>query len=249
MTFEIINSGPATGAENMQRDLTLCADVRSGAIPATLRLYTWQPWCVSLGKHQSADTMDQLLLRERGYDIVHRPTGGRAVLHADEVTYCICVPVGDALEARRVYHDVHMIIFKALSGLTEHLSVAGLDADLRAHYASSGPLGQACFSSHARTEILSSGRKVVGSAQRVLDGVVLQHGSILCGNGHEQLADIIIADEDQREKLRSSIMASSTTLSQVASRQITTDDVVTAIMAWTAANGTLISTPVNGSDN
>ena len=237
MTLEIIDSGSATGSENMRRDLELCADVHAGVLPPTLRLYTWQPWCVSLGKNQSADAMDHNALRERGFDLVHRPTGGRAVLHADEVTYCVCMPVSDALEARRVYHDVHMLLFRALSGLTDGLTIAGNQTDLRVHYASNGPLGQACFSSHARTEIVSSGRKVVGSAQRVLDDIVLQHGSILCGAGHEQLADIILTSDDRREMLRDSIISSSTTLSAIASRPITTEEVIAAIIAQTATIG------------
>jgi lipoate-protein ligase A len=229
MNLEIIDSGSATGAENMRRDQELCDAVRSAAVPPTLRLYTWQPWCVSLGKHQAVEVMDVERLVQHGYDLVHRPTGGRAVLHADEVTYCVCIPVKDSLEARRVYHQVHMLLFRALSLLTDNLSVAGVDMNLREHYAANGPLGQACFSSHARTEILSHGRKVVGSAQRVVDGVVLQHGSILCGPGHEILADIIKANDDQRERLRTSIVSASTTLSEVAERRIRPAEVIDVI--------------------
>lgn len=230
MILDIVDSGAASGEENMRRDLELCERVRAGEISPTLRLYTWTPWCVSLGKHQSASSLDTTAVTSAGFDIVHRPTGGRAVLHADEVTYCVCVPVLDALDARRVYADVHQILYTALSTLAADLTFAAVDQDLRQHYAASGPLGQVCFTSHARTEILWHGKKIVGSAQRVLDGVVLQHGSILCGPGHEQLSDCIVAEAEDRRRLRESITASSATLSDAAGHCVSQSDVIAALL-------------------
>lgn len=230
MTLDIVDSGAASGEENMRRDLELCERVRAGDIPPTLRLYTWQPWCISLGKHQSVSSLDMTAVASAGFDVVHRPTGGRAVLHADEVTYCVCVPVRDALDARRIYAEVHQILYTALSTLAPDLTFAAVDQDLRQHYAASGPLGQVCFTSHARTEILWHGKKIVGSAQRVLDGMVLQHGSILCGPGHEQLSECIVAEEDDRRRLRDSITASSATLSDASGRSVSRLDVITAIL-------------------
>lgn len=235
MTLDIVDSGAATGEENMRRDLELCERVRTGEILPTLRLYTWKPWCISLGKHQSVSSLDIAAVASAGFDVVNRPTGGRAVLHADEVTYCVCVPVRDALDARRIYAEVHQILYSALSTLAPDLTFAAVDQDLRQHYASSGPLGQVCFTSHARTEILWHGKKIVGSAQRVLDGVVLQHGSILCGAGHEQLAECIIAEADDRRRLRESMSASSATLSDAAGHSVTTSDVIAAILRQNGA--------------
>ncbi|MBU3678584.1 MAG: lipoate--protein ligase family protein [Candidatus Kapabacteria bacterium] len=230
MTLEIVDSGAASGTENMRRDIELCERVRAGEISPTLRLYTWTPWCISLGKHQNTSSIDMSAVDAAGFDVVHRPTGGRAVLHADEVTYCVCVPVRDALDARRIYAEVHQILFRALTSLVPDLSYATVDHDLRQHYAASGPLGQVCFTSHARTEILWHGKKIVGSAQRVLEGVVLQHGSILCGNGHERLAECITAETADRRRLLDSITASSATLTDAAGHSITQHDVITAIM-------------------
>ncbi len=227
--MELIISGAATGAENMRRDLDLWELVRSGSRQTSLRLYTWQPWCVSLGKHQPLEAIDRDACQRSGFDVVHRPTGGRAVLHADEVTYCICTPVQDSLHARRVYAEIHQLLFAALSTLGADLSFASLDSDLRTHYAANGPMGQVCFTSHARSEILWRGRKVVGSAQRVIDGVLLQHGSILSGPGHERLADVVVTADQEREILRTSIETSSATLSEAASRMVTVDEVMQAI--------------------
>ena len=229
--MELIVSSAATGAENMRRDLELWELVRDGHKPVSLRLYSWQPWCVSLGKHQPLEAIDVEAAQHYGFDVVHRPTGGRAVLHADEVTYCICTPVQDSLQARSVYAEVHRLLFASLSALSANLAFASLDSDLRTHYSANGPMGQACFTSHARSEILWHGRKVVGSAQRVIDGVLLQHGSILCGPGHERLADVIRAEDRERDALRSSIDTSSATLTQAAARVVTVDEVIQAIVA------------------
>lgn len=233
--MDLIVSGNATGEENMRRDLELWEQVRHGRVPMSLRLYTWQPWCVSLGKHQPLEAMDRDACQRSGFDIVHRPTGGRAVLHADEVTYCICTPVQDSLQARGVYAEVHQLLYAALSSLCTDLSFASLDSDLRTHYAANGPMGQACFTSHARSEILWNGRKVVGSAQRIIDGVLLQHGSILCGPGHERLAEVIRASDQDRQTLRESIGTSSATLSEAAARTVTADEVMQAIVAHVQA--------------
>lgn len=244
MMLHVVDAGAARGEDNMRLDVELADRVRSGAAAATMRLYTWEPWCVSLGKHQPRSAVVQSDIEARGFDLVHRPTGGRAVLHADEVTYCVCMPVIDSLEARRLYAEIHTLLYGALRLLSHELMFAAIDSDLRTHYASSGPMGQACFTSHARSEILWHGRKVVGSAQRVIDGVLLQHGSILCGAGHEQLADVVSATDADREQLRHTITGSSATLSQAAGRTVTARevlDVIASNVARTPISGPLLA--------
>ncbi|HBB24755.1 MAG TPA: hypothetical protein DCZ59_00660 [Bacteroidetes bacterium] len=240
MMLQVVDAGAARGEDNMRLDVELADRVRNGAAPATMRLYTWDPWCVSLGKHQPLSAVVQSDIEAHGYDVVHRPTGGRAVLHADEVTYCVCVPVNDSLEARRMYAEIHTLLYGALQVVCPELMFAAIDSDLRTHYASSGPMGQACFTSHARTEILWHGRKVVGSAQRVIDGVLLQHGSILCGAGHERLADVVTATDADREQLRHTMTSSSATLSQAAGRRVTAREVLDVIAVHVAR------TPISG---
>lgn len=195
-----------------------------------MRTYTWDPWCVSLGKHQSLDVLDATALQRHGFDAVHRPTGGRAVLHADELTYCVAMPVSAAATPQALYAAVHHLLVTALHLVDiPDLSFQDVPTDLRMHYASSGVSGASCFTSSARSEIMARGRKVVGSAQRVLDGIVLQHGSILCGAGHEQLADVVRASDAERVTLRERIMQGATTLSDLAGRRIAPHDVAHAI--------------------
>ena len=101
-TWRLLREGAADAATNMRRDAALFAALEAetpGALP-TLRLYAWQPWAVSLGSHQDpARALDLAALAARGYDWVRRPTGGRAVLHADEITYCLAAPLAGPFAA------------------------------------------------------------------------------------------------------------------------------------------------------
>jgi len=210
------------GAFNMAADEVLAASAARDH-HVILRLFEWDPWTLSLGKHQRIGGVDLDRCRQAKIQVVRRLTGGRAVLHARELTYSICVPVlrhSEKGEAPRVeadsdfsescpradgvgfHHDVALRVGQALCH-----GLRALGADVKwiprgrgASYqrsASGVPQGvltlrksALCFASVARGEILWHGKKVVGSAQRVLDGVILQHGSILLGPGHEQIVDL-----------------------------------------------------------
>lgn len=201
----------------MARDFELIESVRSGARPFVFETYTWDPWAVSLGKHQSIDVINVDKANELGIDVVWRPTGGRAILHADELTYCMAVRG----EPREVYHRIHAFILQALDKIVPGaLSGRPTQTNLRQFYASATPLGQACFASSVKDELMHNDKKVVGSAQRVIDGVVLQHGSILCGPTHELLADILAVNESDRFAIRQQLRSTSITLSEIAGTHI-----------------------------
>jgi lipoyl(octanoyl) transferase len=192
-------SGALRGAENMRRDEEYAGMLQNS--PAAghsplLRLYGWQPWAISLGHHQSADDLNTRRCIAEGIDIVRRPTGGRAILHAEELTYCVVMYTG-----RRSVLDVYNDISR---GLVSGLQLFGVDVSLqksqpnfRETYRNASSIP--CFTSSARYEIEWQGRKLVGSAQRRYgDGerdVVLQHGSILCGPAHKKLTDFLRIDD------------------------------------------------------
>lgn len=95
--WRILFDGRQSGARNMAVDAAILQAVEAGEAPPTLRLYGWKPWCVSLGYFQKPEReLDAAAMRERGWDVVTRPTGGRAVLHADELTYSILAGKGEA---------------------------------------------------------------------------------------------------------------------------------------------------------
>jgi lipoate-protein ligase A len=138
-----------------------------------LRLYQWEPHCLSFGRHEPATRRyDRERIIELGLDTVRRPTGGRAVWHAHELTYALAVPSVRFGSLSAAYLEIHGMLADALGGLGARASLAG---SVRTPPLDVGP----CFSQPAGGEILIDGRKVVGSAQLRQGGALLQHGSIL----------------------------------------------------------------------
>ncbi len=84
-----------TGAWNMAVDELILEHIGRGASLPTLRLYSWQPPCLSLGHAQPFADVDVHRLEERGWEVVRRPTGGRAILHTDELTYSVIAPTDE----------------------------------------------------------------------------------------------------------------------------------------------------------
>lgn len=224
----VAHEGAARGHQNMQRDLELAQLVHCGELRVAFRTYTWKPWTLSLGKHQSIAVVDQDEVYRRGYDVVHRPTGGRAVFHAEEVTYACMIT---SSQPQRVYHAVHSLILQALQPiLPAGATHTNTPTSLPQHYASSGPLGTTCFTAHARTEITIAGKKLVGSAQRIIDGVVLQHGSILVGRAHLQLPDLLTLSTEDRKRTLGALEQSSTSLQDACNQTIDTGIVVEELL-------------------
>lgn len=188
----IIIQQPLDGAFNMAADEVLLERaIREQRI--ILRLFQWNPWAVSLGKHQSLNRVHTETCRQKKVMVVRRLTGGRAVLHARELTYSIYVPT--TTDRAGFHHDIALQVGQAICN-----GLRSLDADVEWVPKGRSILGQRsslCFASVARGEILWRGKKVVGSAQRVLNNVILQHGSILMDHGHEQIADLFLDSRDQ----------------------------------------------------
>ena len=90
------------GPVNMAIDEAIGRAVAEGRVPPTLRFYAWEPPCVSLGRNQSLASIDTQRCAGLGYDIVRRPTGGRAILHTDELTYSVAAPDNHPLMAGMV---------------------------------------------------------------------------------------------------------------------------------------------------
>jgi lipoyl(octanoyl) transferase len=172
----------------MAVDAALVESVHAGAPPA-LRFYRWAPACLSLGRNQpAAGAYDLRTLRERGWDVVRRPTGGRAVLHDRELTYSVIVPEGLLGGPRAAYALISRALVRGLRTL-------GADAALQPRHgrAASPPSLEACFREAAEGEVVVGGRKLVGSAQRREDGVILQHGSLLLESDQSEVAALVTA--------------------------------------------------------
>ena len=179
-TWRFLLSGPADGPTNMAVDEAIAEAVGHGQVPPTLRFYGWQPPCLSVGRFQAvAGAVDENECRVNGFDLVRRPTGGRAILHdtpARELTYSLAIPQRDL----RVAGDVPASYQAISAALVRGLAQLGVTAQLAP--ARESPLHSAtaaCFDQPSDYEVLADGRKLVGSAQARSGGVLLQHGTVL----------------------------------------------------------------------
>ncbi len=181
------NHGPA---ENMAIDDAIFTLVRCGESVPTVRFYGWEPPTLSIGYHQKCESeVDFVELEKRGYGFVRRPTGGRAVLHKDEVTYSVIAPIGGELSGNVT--DIYMRISEALR---DGLRLMGVNAELERGKLSSDEQRKAanpCFASTSRYELACEGKKIVGSAQVRKEGAFLQHGSILLHHDQSEMADLL----------------------------------------------------------
>lgn len=231
--FEVLETGFNDGQYNMDFDFNRTIELTKNKTIPMFRLYGWQPWTVSLGFNQKEADIDKSLLEKNGFDLVRRPTGGRAVLHANEITYSVVTKLPKNYSPQDIYKDIHILLMEGLKKLNPMgLEFEKSQPDFKEFYNKEPGLSISCFASSARYEIEYQGRKVVGSAQRLFGDVLLQHGSIILDRGHEQLADVsVVKDEDKRNKLRNYILNHSATLSEVCNRKITYHEASTSLLS------------------
>ncbi len=162
-------------------------DLAAGEGRAFLRLYRWQPHCLSFGRNEPArKRYDRAAIAALGIDTVRRPTGGRAVWHAEELTYAVAAPIETFGTLAETYRQVHDTIAEALRSL-------GFPATLAPPPRRSDALDAgACFASPAGGEVVMDGKKVVGSAQLREGGAFLQHGSILLAGSQQLVSDVTL---------------------------------------------------------
>lgn len=219
--FEVIDDGLSDGHRNMEIDYRRVALVGENRSLPTLRFYGWKPWAISIGANQKIDDFNTRKLQEYGIDIVRRPTGGRAVLHANELTYSIVMDVNGNLTPRDIYREIHLFIVRGLSRLgAEDLTFEKAQPNFREYYKKEIS-SVSCFASSARYEIEWQGKKIVGSAQRLVGKTLLQHGSILLGRGYELLPELTNLPSDEMKKnLREHITNHSISLGEILGKEV-----------------------------
>jgi lipoate-protein ligase A len=178
----LLIDAPAPGEENMRRDLSLLDACARGEIAGAVRLYGFDPPCLSLGRMQPLDDVDLEACARDGVDVVRRPSGGRAVLHDQEVTYSVVCRSTDPVFGGRVLEAcarIHQAVAAGLEILGVRSIPRALPANLRRD-AREGASVADCFARPAAHELLDErGRKLVGSAQARRAGALLQHGAVL----------------------------------------------------------------------
>ena len=174
--WRFVVNAPSIGAWNMAVDEAILESTAEHLQPTTLRFYSWNPFCLSLGYAQPFSDIDDALLKRKGWEVVRRPTGGKAILHADELTYSICAPQNDPHVQGSVLES-----YRHLSqGLLSALENLGLQANSEPHKELSerNTTKPICFEIPSDYEITLNGKKIIGSAQARKKNGVLQHGTI-----------------------------------------------------------------------
>ncbi len=184
----IIESEPRSGAANMAIDQAIALACAAGESLPTLRFYRWHPPTISLGRHQPLADIDQAAAERYGYEIVRRSTGGRAILHTDELTYSVAAPAHEPRVAGGVM-DAYLSLSNALVAGLQQL---GVQADKAPGTARTAPdVSAACFEVPSAYEITAGGRKLMGSAQSRRAKYVLQHGSLPLVGDITRLVDVL----------------------------------------------------------
>jgi lipoate-protein ligase A len=204
MKWHFLNTGKSSGSFNMDFDLNLAQTCKPDE--AFFKLYQWQPYCISLGANQSFDDINIAKAHLDNIEVVKRPTGGRAILHSEEITYSVVMPISNLLTPRQIYEKISTALIQGLELYNPILADSELEKmepDFPALLKQ--PSGVLCFGSSAKNEVKFAGKKIIGSAQRKLKSVILQHGSILCGSFHKKLVDYLNYDELTKQILEKEI--------------------------------------------
>jgi lipoate-protein ligase A len=218
MIWKFIVTGFNSGKFNMDFDLEL---VRNFSGSPLLRIYQWKPYCISLGANQDINSIDQEKTFAAGFDIVKRPTGGRAILHAEELTYSVVYPVSDEKSPKQIYREINLALKKGLINYNPVMEIIELE-HTQPHFPSfyKDAKSNLCFAVSAMNELNYQGRKVAGSAQRKIGNIILQHGSILCGDFHKRIIDYLKLPSDKLEEIKIEIEQTTTELETILGEKI-----------------------------
>ena len=237
-TWRLIKTPPAHGTSNMAVDEAVLEAVGKDTVPPTLRLYAWEPPCLSLGYAQPAADVSLEELTYRGWELVRRPTGGRAILHTDELTYSVIGPLAEPNLAGGILESYSNLSRALLSAL----HMLGIPAE--AQERSAGPDANAiergveknnnpvCFEIPSNYEITADGKKLVGSAQARRKQGVLQHGSLpLCGDLTRVVQVLKFLDDREQEDAAR----------RLSNRAITAEGALGYSISWETAADSFVS--------
>ncbi|MDO8753965.1 MAG: biotin/lipoate A/B protein ligase family protein [Anaerolineales bacterium] len=220
-TWRLLYTLPSSGAWNMAVDESILEHIHRGESQPTLRLYAWNPPCLSLGHAQSFADVDMERVKARGWEVVRRMTGGRAILHTDELTYSVTGSAEEPILAGGVLESYNCIAQALLYAVRE----LGLPVELKEEVGHASPyrdfasvayVNPVCFEVPSSYEITVDGKKLIGSAQARKKEGVLQHGSLpLTGDLTRICEALIFKDEASRKQAAQRLLARAATVESV----------------------------------
>ncbi len=212
----------------MAIDEAILQAVEAGKAPPTLRLYAWNPPCLSLGYAQPLEDVDLDRLNANGWEVVRRPTGGRAILHTDELTYAVIAPESEPRVAGSILESYQRLASALLNGL-HHLRANAISHENHAPTQNmvKGPI---CFEVPSQWEITLDNKKLIGSAQARRKTGMLQHGTLpLYGNLGRIVEALKFPDETARQEAARQLLSRATTLEQSMGRQVSWEQAAQAM--------------------
>jgi lipoate-protein ligase A len=213
--WRLLLTPPAQGTWNMAVDEAILEFSRRVEQPTTLRLYAWTPPCLSLGYGQSYTDIDLDRLKSYDWDVVRRPTGGRAILHTDELTYAVIGSQEDPLLTGGVLESYQRLS----NALLEALKRMEITADAVAKNVAitenmmDNPV---CFEVPSNYEITFKGKKLIGSAQARRKNTVLQHGSLPLSGDLTRIVQVLrYPNDSSRTEAAERLLSHATTVESV----------------------------------
>jgi lipoate-protein ligase A len=230
-TWRLIDTGAANGAWNMAVDEAILASIRREQAPPTLRLYTWEPPCLSLGYAQPFSDVDAERLAERGWDVVRRMTGGRAILHTDELTYSVTGPKDEPRLEGGVLASYRRLSQALLQALLQLEVPAEALPEPETSSGNPEKKDAICFKVPSNYEITVGGKKLIGSAQARKKAGVLQHGSLpLYGDLGRIAETLVFPDETTRAAAARRLLGRATTVERAIGRVLPLETVKAAFI-------------------
>ena len=233
--WNFINTGSKNPYYNMAMDEALLNFVSRGEIDPVIRFYTWNPATLSIGYFQRLQKeIDIDKVKEKGYGLVRRQTGGRGVLHDKELTYSVIVP-----ESHPNMPSTVTEAYKIISqGLLEGFKNLGFETYFAIPRSKEErdklkqPRSSVCFDAPSWYELVVEGRKISGSAQTRQKGVILQHGSILQDIDIDDLFDMFIfKNERLKAKMKENFVQKAVAINDISNQHITLNEMENAFEA------------------
>src|SRR5215204_3194775 len=217
-TWRLLITPPARGSWNMALDESILEHIGRGESIPTLRLYAWDPACLSLGHAQPFADVDVERLKQRGWEVVRRLTGGRAILHTDELTYSVIAPNDEPRVTGTVLESYNRLAQALLLAVKELDLPVEMNEGKTEHQSSLNPV---CFEVPCTYEITVNGKKLIGSAQARKKEGVLQHGSLpLTGDLTRICQVLIFENEAARAHASTRLLARATTVESALGRAV-----------------------------
>lgn len=242
-SWDIIVEKNLSGADNMAIDEVLMNQVRAGKSNPVLRFYTWEPACLSLGFFQRASKeIDFAACEKEGIDVVRRATGGRAVLHDEELTYSVIVREDNELVPKTITQS-YLSISKGLLQGFHHL---GIEANLSSEETIRVKdfRSAACFEAPSSYEVVVGNKKIVGSAQVRKEGMLLQHGAIVNRMGVDKLFSLFKVDNPKKlDVMKKFLLGKATSVEEVLGHTLLLDEMIEAFAKGLSDSLTLELTP------